>query len=401
MGMLDGAGRLVCRHADEARGLQEIALRRTDIIQAFAKSTRSVSQVLMMGTAAWLVLEEQRSPGIIFVSSLLFARGITPLEGAIGAWKAFAWARGAYRRLTDMLVAVAPGPASEPIPLPQPRGGVFVADAGFTQPATGRLALRGISLQLAPGDCLGVIGPSGSGKSTLGRLIAGIAAPSTGNILLDGIDISTWRRSGGCRHIGYLPQDIELFGGAVKHIIGRWNGDLRDVIKAAALAGLHETIMKLPQGYDTDIGDGTGHLLRGQRQRLGLARAVFGDPRLVVLDEPNASLDYSGEHMLFEAIERMKAAGITVVIITHRTGILAATNKIAILQDGALSAFGDRDAIFERHLQKPRITQRDAHAPPARPGGPSEDRRDPAPSVPAKQRSRRRRQPAGEIEERT
>ena len=223
-------------------------------------------------------------------------------------------------------------------------------------PGSGNLLLKGVSFRLAPGECLGIIGPSGSGKSTLGKIIAGISAPTVGSVLLDGIDVLALRDSGGGRRLGYLPQDIDLFGETVKDIIARLDdADLQKVIEAAKLAGIHETIIRLPQAYDTVVTVAGANLPRGFRQRLGLARAFFGDPRLVVLDEPNSSLDSLGERMLFDAIEQMKAANTTVIIITHRMGILAATDKIAIMQGGAVSAFGESREIFERYLADPKL----------------------------------------------
>ena len=221
--------------------------------------------------------------------------------------------------------------------------------------------LKGVSFSLAPGECLGIIGPSGSGKSTLGKIITGISAPTAGSVLLDGIDILALRDLGGGRRLGYLPQDIDLFGETVKDIIARLDdADLQKVIEAAKLAGLHETIIRLPQAYDTVVVGGGANLPRGFRQRLGLARAFFGDPHLVVLDEPNSSLDSLGEHMLFDAIERMKAANTTVIIITHRIGILGATDKLAIMQGGAVSAFGDSREVFERCVARPQVTSRES-----------------------------------------
>jgi len=216
--------------------------------------------------------------------------------------------------------------------------------------------LSGVSLSAAPGECLGIIGPSGSGKSMLGQIIAGISRPTHGRVLLDNIDVSVLREGRGGRHLGYLPQDINLFGETIRDNIGRLDDpDLQKVIEAAKLAGIHDTIMRLPGGYDTPVPNGGFGFSRGFRQRLGLARAFFGDPRLVVLDEPNASLDYVGERVLLDAIEQMKIANSTVIVITHRMGILAATNKIAIMQDGTVTAFGDSEEIFERHLSRPQV----------------------------------------------
>jgi len=216
-----------------------------------------------------------------------------------------------------------------------------------------------VSFRLAPGECLGIIGPSGSGKSTLGKIIAGVCAPTVGSVRLDNTDVLSMRDSAGWR-LGYLPQDIDLFGETIKDIIARLDGgDLQKVIAAARLTGLHEPILQLPQAYDTVVVGGGSSLSRGFRQRLGLARAFYGDPHLVVLDEPNASLDSLGERMLLDAIEEMKAANTTVVIITHRIGILAATDKIAIMQGGTIGAFGDSEDIYERYLARPQITSRE------------------------------------------
>jgi PrtD family type I secretion system ABC transporter len=359
MGMLGGAARLIYQAAQEARSEHDTAQRRTELIMLIAKPVRALTQVLIMGSAAWLVLEHNRNPAIIFATSLLFGRAIAPVEGTISGWKAFAAALAAYRRLSEELRGGNPEKCNE-IPLERPEGRLTVNNVGVALPGSTNYLLKGISFSLAPGDCLGIIGPSGCGKSILGQILAGISAPTVGCVKIDNIDVSVFRDSQGGRHLGYLPQDINLVGETIKEIIARLDdADTQKVIEAAKRVGLHETITRLPQAYDTVIANAECGLSRGYRQRLGLARAFFGDPRLVVLDEPNASLDYAGEHVLFEAIEEMKAANITVVIITHRMGILAATNKIAIMQEGAITAFGDSDEIFERYLSRPHITSRE------------------------------------------
>jgi PrtD family type I secretion system ABC transporter len=355
MGMLDGAARLVHQAARNARSEQEVVQRRNEIVMLISKPVRALAQVLIMGCAAWLVLEQSRSPAIIFATALLFGRAIAPVEGATAGWKAFTMATAAYRRLNGVMAAIIPIENIKALP-DRPKGSLVVDNVGAVVPGSGVLLLKGVSFRLAPGECLGIIGPSGSGKSTLGKIIAGISAPTFGSVLLDSIDVLTVRNSGGGRRLGYLPQDIDLFGETIKDIIARlYDADLQDVIEAAKVAGLHETIIRLPQSYDTVVVGGRANLSRGFRQRLGLARAFFGDPHLVVLDEPNASLDHLGECVLFDAIERMKAAKTTVIIITHRIGILAATNKIAIMQGGAVSAFGDSNDIFERYLTRPQV----------------------------------------------
>ena len=358
MGMLDGAARLIRQAAQDARSEQEVVQRRNETIMLISKPVRALTQVLIMGTAAWLVLEQSRSPAIIFAASMLFGRALPPIEGAIVGWKAFAMALAAYRRLNDIMSVAIPVANVKAFP-DRPKGKLIVNNVGAVLPGSSHLFLKGASFCLAPGECLGIIGPSGSGKSTLGKIIAGISAPTAGSVLLDGVDISAVRDLGG-RRLGYLPQDIDLFGETFKDIIARLDdADLQKVSEAAKLAGIHETIIRLPQSYDTVIVGGGANLPRGFRQRLGLARAFFGDPHLVVLDEPNSSLDALGERMLFDAIEWMKAANTTVIIITHRIGILGATDKLAIMQEGAVTAFGESREVFERCLARPQVASRE------------------------------------------
>jgi ATP-binding cassette subfamily C protein len=359
MGMLDGATRLIGQTAQDARSEQAVVQRRHETIMLISKPARALAQVLVMGTAAWLVLEQSRSPAIIFATSMLFGRALAPIEGAIAGWKAFAMALAAYRRLNSIMSAATSVANVKALPN-RPKGKLIVNNVGAALPGTSHLLLKGASFCLAPGECLGIIGPSGSGKSTLGKIITGISAPTVGSVLLDGIDVLAVRDSGGGRRLGYLPQDIDLFGETVKDIIARLDdADLQQVVEAAKLAGLHETIIRLPQAYDTVVNVAGANLPRGFRQRLGLARAFFGDPHLVVLDEPNSSLDSLGERMLFDAIERMKAANTIVIIITHRIGILGATDKLAIMQGGAVSAFGESREIFERCLSRPQVASRE------------------------------------------
>lgn len=358
MGMLDGAARLVQQAALDSRSAHDIAQRRSEIVMLISRPVRALAQVLIMGAAAWLVLDQQRSPGIIFATSLLFGRALAPIEGAMAGWKAFAAALAAYRRLNGVMGVVTRTANTEDF-AERPKGGLVVNNVGAAFPGSGHLMLKGVSLRLAPGECLGIIGPSGSGKSTLGRIIAGVCAPTVGSVQLGNVDVLALRDSAPWR-LGYLPQDIDLFGETVKDIIARLDGgDLPKVVAAARLTGLHEPILGLPQAYDTVVVAGGTSLSRGFRQRLGLARAFYGDPHLVVLDEPNASLDSLGERMLLDAIEQLKAADTTVVIITHRIGILAATDKIAIMQGGMISAFGDAEEIYERYLVRPQLGSRE------------------------------------------
>lgn len=356
MGMLDGAARLIYLDTQDARSEQELAQRRYELIMFIAKPMRALAQVLIMGAAAWLVLDFGKSPAIIFATTLMFGRALAPVEGAIAGWKSFATALSACRRLGDVLAAI-PAPTEETDALAQqPRAGLIVDNVGIKLPGPGPFLLKSVSFSVAPGECLGIVGPSGSGKSMLGQIIAGISLPTHGRVMLDSVDVSLLRDGRGGRQLGYLPQDINLFGETIRDIIARLeDGEPHKVVEAAKLAGIHDTIMRLPQAYDTVVpGLGSG-FSRGYRQRLGLARAFFGDPRLVVLDEPNASLDFVGERVLLDAIEQMKIANITVIVITHRMGILAATNKLAIMEGGAVVAFGSSEEIFERYLSRPQV----------------------------------------------
>ena len=355
MGMLDGAARQICQSAQDARKEQDVAQLRSEIVSLVAKPTRALGQVLMMGAAAWLVLDHGKSAGIIFATTLLFGRALAPVEGAIVGWKALRTAWSTYLRLDGVLATpLAPAESTE-IPSDRSRCGLVVDHVGVGRDSR-NYVLKDISFSLAPGECLGIIGASGSGKSMLGQIIAGVSVPSQGCVRLDNIDVSVLREARGGRYVGYLPQDINLFGETIKETIAPLGDpDLQKVIEAAKLAGIHDTVMRLPEGYDTVIVNAGSGLSRGCRQRLGLARAFFGDPRLVVLDEPNASLDYVGERVLLDTIEHLKAESATVIVITHRMGILAATNKIAIMEGGTLTAFGESEAIFETYLSQPQV----------------------------------------------
>lgn len=357
MGMFDNAARKIHDDVKEARREHDAALRRGEIIMLATKPVRALSQVLIMGVAAWLVLDHGKSPAIIFASTLMFSRALAPVESAIAGWKSLTTAVSACQRLGALLAAF---PAARlrdtEISPPQARSGLVVDNVGVRLAGTNHTLLNGVSFTLAPGQCLGIVGPSGSGKSLLGQVIAGLSMPTHGRALLDNTDVSLFREGRNSHRVGYLPQDINLLGDTINDIIALLdNADRRKIVEAAKLAGIHEAIMRLPQGYDTVVHS-EKVFSRGYRQRLGLARAFFGSPRLVVLDEPNASLDYGGERMLLDAIERMKLAGAILVVVTHRMGPLAATDKIAIMEDGVVIAFGDSEEIFERHLSRPQLT---------------------------------------------
>lgn len=344
MGMLPGVARLVNDDQVVAKEAQLSAAARASAIQALARFIRLLAQVIVMACAAWLVILHDISPAAIFAATILLGRSLGPVESAIGTWRAVSGARLGYGRLRKIMAAVPQ--ARRAMELPRPNGQLSVEQVTFMPPGADTPTLRRLSFAINPGEVLGVIGPSGAGKSTLGRLIAGTIAPTAGHVRLDAADIGIWLGSGGHRHFGYLPQDIELFGGTVRDNIARLQeAEPDDVIGAAAMVGLHEMIMRLPMGYETDIGEGGMRLSGGQRQRLGLARALFGHPRLIVLDEPNASLDTEGEAALRQAIQEMRQRGATIVIIAQRLGILNMADKILVLDNGAMDAFGSRKDV--------------------------------------------------------
>jgi len=290
-------------------------------------------------------------PGALFASLMLSARALAPVERLVASWNALTQAWQARERLSQLFKDYRP--PAEVTALPRPKGRLTVAGAHFNSPSARKLLLRNVTFDLQPGEVLGVIGPSGAGKSTLVRLLVGIWPASAGAVRLDGADVYAWDRVALGRYIGYLPQDVELFAGTVRDNIARFRSDVTDemVIRAAKAAGVHEIVLRLAQGYDTVLGDGGAPLSVGQRQLLGLARALLGEPAYVVLDEPNANLDSDGEIALLKAVEALRAQKTTVVIVSHRASVFRFADKILLLRDGQVEKFGPRDAVLARPVQ--------------------------------------------------
>lgn len=349
------------RHA-QAQLLQGKAQALTHRVTSWSKFIRYAQQSLVLGAGALLVIDGQLSPGGMIAANVLMSRALAPIDMLVGAWRGFIGARGAFARLEALLDA---HPERDPaLTRVAPKGALTLRDVVAV--ATGRAEpiLKGVSLSVEPGTVTAVLGPSGSGKSTLARCMVGIWPGVSGEVLLDGLPIGGWDRSDLGPHLGYLPQDIELFEGSIAENIARF-GDVvpEKVIAAARSAGLHEMILRFPKGYDTPIGE-AGHLLSGgQRQRIGLARAIYGDPVLLVLDEPNANLDDVGEAALVRAVQELKAKGRTVFLITHRPGIVAAVDRVLILRNGSLQAEGPREEV----LAALRLARAAPSAPPLRP----------------------------------
>jgi ATP-binding cassette subfamily C protein/ATP-binding cassette subfamily C exporter for protease/lipase/ATP-binding cassette subfamily C protein EexD len=320
-------------------------------LAALSKVVRFALQILLLGAGAKLVIDHEITAGAMTAASVVMGRGLAPVEQAIGTWRQSRQAWEAFLRLRASLAA----PPLRPIAmtLPKPSGRLSVEGAGYAVP--GRPAvLRGISFTLEPGDALAVVGPSAAGKSTLARLLVGGRQCSAGIVRLDGADLFAWNRAELAAHVGYLPQDVELFAGTVAENIARLGDpDSEKVVAAARLAGVHELILQLANGYDTEIGDGGALLSGGQRQRIALARALYGDPRLVVLDEPNSNLDAEGEEALNGAIAALRTAQATVIVIGHRPAVLSQVNKVLVLRAGQVDAFGPPAEVLRPVVRTP------------------------------------------------
>ena len=320
-------------------GLQNEASEKAGAVSALSKFVRVSLQSLILGLGAVLVLEQRITPGMMIVGSILMGRALSPVDQLIGVWKNWSGTRSAYQRLVQLLEQ---HPQRMPgMGLPRPQGQLTLDNVTAMPPGAALPALRNVGFALPAGEVLGIIGPSGSGKSTLARLLVGIWGAAQGTVRLDGADVYAWNKEELGPHIGYLPQEIELFAGSVSENIARFGDiDSARVLEAARLAGVHELILQLPQGYDTLLGEGGSGLSGGQKQRIALARALYGSPSLVVLDEPNSNLDDVGEQALIAAIGQLRLRSATVVVITHRTNVLAVTTRLLLLRQGAVQAFG-------------------------------------------------------------
>jgi len=345
MGMVRNLQARWQEHHEASLAWQALASDRAAQLNAAAKFARQMLQILALALGAYLALENQISAGAIVASSIIMGRALAPIEATIGQWKGFVQARHAYARLADALKSEADGaPRTE---LPPPTGAYKLEDVVVRYDGVKEPVLKGISLELSPGEAFGVIGPTGSGKSTLARLMIGAMKPSSGSVRLDGVELSDWVTREVGSHIGYLAQDIELLDGTVAENISRYGEhNSAAIVEAARIAGAHEFILTLPNGYDTVIGDRGKLLSGGQRQRVGLARAVYGGCKVVVLDEPNANLDAIGEADLRRAIETLKKQGRTVVIVTHRPGVLPTVDRLAVMQAGQIASVGPRDEVL-------------------------------------------------------
>ncbi|HEX5094189.1 MAG TPA: type I secretion system permease/ATPase, partial [Burkholderiales bacterium] len=308
---------------------------------------RQILQVMMLATGAWLSIEQLATPGVMIAATIILGRALAPIESLIAGWKSLVEARSAFARLAKVIESEPQG--DDPMTLPTPRGALSVESALFGFPGQDLPVIRRVSFEMAAGDSLAIVGPSAAGKSTLARLLVGVWHPLSGSVRLDGADLRTWPRGRLGPHIGYLPQNVEIFAGTVGENIARLGEvDSVAVIEAATRANAHEMILALPKGYDTPVGEGGTLLSAGQRQRVALARALYGNPRLVVLDEPNSNLDTRGEAALAQALHTLKAEGVTVVVITHRLPLVSVVDRVMVFANGAIQKLGRLDEVLPR-----------------------------------------------------
>ena len=340
---------------------QNIASDSAGVWSNLSKSLRVMFQSLILGLGAYLAINMEVTPGMMIAASIIMGRALAPLDLIIGSWKGFSSARSSYERIEGLLNDFPKD--KEYMQLPAPKGEITLENVVVIPPSGTVPSLKGISMRIEKGDVVGIIGPSAAGKSSLARVMLGLWPLSNGVARIDKADISQWDREDLGKYVGYLPQDIELFEGTVSQNIARFGEvEPEKVVEAATKAGVHEMILKLPEGYDTKIGPGGASLSGGQRQRIGLARALYNNPVFIVLDEPNSNLDDVGEAALVEAIKTLRAGGTTVVIITHRTNVLQATNKLALINNGVLELYGNTNDVLNAIAQKQQAAAGQAQA---------------------------------------
>ncbi|GJD46689.1 Type I secretion system ATP-binding protein PrsD [Methylobacterium cerastii] len=347
-------GRFATRWAEANRDYLRAQQSVSDVAGGYGTGSKVFRMALQSGVlalGAWLVINNMATGGIIIASSILVSRALAPAELAIANWKGFVQARQSWARLSDLLARIPASPTLHALPAPQ--ASLTVESVSVAPPGVSRVVVQDLSLSLRAGQGLGIIGPSASGKSSLVRALVGVWPAIRGKVRLDGAALDQWSSAALGPHLGFLPQEVELFAGTVAENIARFDPAAASsaVIAAAQAAGVHELVLRLPEGYDTRIGEGGAGLSAGQRQRIGLARALYGDPFLVLLDEPNANLDTEGENALTQAILGVRRRGGICIVVAHRPSALAAVDLILMMADGRAQAFGPKDEVLKRVLQ--------------------------------------------------
>jgi PrtD family type I secretion system ABC transporter len=354
LGMTAAVVDRILKTAANARTHGMTATRRSSDMANVTMVVRLLIQIALIAVGLWLTLDHAMTAGAMIASSLIMGRALAPFQQMMRTWQTIVTARAAFDQLSTFLSS--PRAERSGMTFPAPRGHVTVENVTYVPPGQEKPILTGINLLLGSGEALGIIGPSAAGKSTLARLLVGVWLPTVGKVRLDGNDLSSWSRADLGPHIGYVPQDVELLAGTVRENIARY-GDASDeqIIAAAQAANAHELIIRLPKGYDTDIGDGGSLLSGGQKQRIALARAMFDDPKYIVLDEPNSNLDTEGEAAILTALAAAKARGATIVIIAHRPSLFSFVDKLLVMRDGRVERFGERQAIMAALQPRPKV----------------------------------------------
>ncbi len=349
MGMVGNLSKLWLKSHEAGVAWQEVAGDRAAILNSIAKAFRMSLQVAILGSGAYLAIQQVITPGVMIAASIIMSRALAPAEAAISNWRSFIATRQAYLRLKEIFAAVEHTEEKAQLELPPPTGRLEVEKVFMRHPGSDDWLLQNVTFEINPGDILGIVGPSGIGKTSLIKLLVGLKKPNIGSVRLDGMELCNWGFEKIGPHIGYVPQDVELLLGSVAHNICRFSDiDSDQVVEAAKLAGAHDLIVRLPNSYDTVLGEGGSKVSGGQRQRIALARALYNDPNYIVLDEPNSNLDLEGQQALQTTLRKLKAMGKTVIVVSHRASVLAMTNKLLVLKAGNEHMFGPRDSVIQK-----------------------------------------------------
>ena len=361
LGMLPTLGAAWAHFRQVALQMGVVANQRSSFYAAAIRFVRMLIQILIIALGAWLIIIGDIAPGLLFANMILSSRALAPIDRIMGSWKALFEGAQAYGRLKAVLDEYeTPVPATQ---LPTPTGKIAFEGVSFAPQGAASLVIVNMSVLINPGEMVGIIGPSGAGKSSMLRLMCGIWKPNSGTVRLDGANVYTWDRADFGKNVAYQPQDTELFAGTVRNNICRFTvgADDAGIIEAAKAAGAHELILRLPKGYETDLGESGVTLSAGQRQRVGLARTLYGEPKVIILDEPNANLDADGEAALLKALEGVKARGATIVIVSHKPNILAGADKLLVVRNGTINQYGPREEVLRtlqgERSQRPALTE--------------------------------------------
>lgn len=372
MGMMKNVSKNWANYNQNALSCQSVASYRNGIISNFSRFVRNIMQMAVTGTGAYVVVTSRgvdMSTGGMIASSILVGRALAPFDNAIEMWKSISSAMKSYQKIQEAFKVSTL--RDDTMPISDVKGKLSLENVYYAHPSEKPLpqgvqpnyVIKDISFEIQPGEIVAIIGPSAAGKSTLAKIMTGVWEASAGSVRLDGADVYRWNRNDFGNHVGYLPQGIELFGGSIKQNIARMEEEVNAdaVVAAAKMSNAHDIILNFPDGYETDIGIGGANLSGGQKQRIGLARAFYGNPKLVILDEPNANLDVAGEEALSNALRHAKEQKISVIVISHRPSVLTVVDKVLVIQDGRIAAYGSADDIMRQmNMARPEDSKTDS-----------------------------------------